>query len=85
MTSADTGEPAPPHATPPDQLVPGDQVHAWAGEVLHHAGTVETVAAEQGIIWIREDGADGIGARRLLDVREYRIHHHRPPAAPAPQ
>jgi hypothetical protein len=46
--------------------------------VLHYSGTVETVAAELGLIWIREDGTDGIGARRLLDVREYQIHRQGP-------
>lgn len=82
MTSANSGEPVPLHATPPAELAPGDQVQAWAQEVLHHSGTVETVAADLGVIWIREDGTDGIGARRLLDVREYQIHRQSPPAPP---
>ena len=82
LTSTNTGEPAPPPTTPPAELAPGDQVNAWAQEVLHYSGTVETVAAELGLIWIREDGTNGIGARRLLDVREYRIHRQSPPASP---
>jgi hypothetical protein len=85
MTSTNTGEPAPPPTTPPTELVPGDQVTVWAQEVLHYSGTVEIVAAELGFIWIREDGTDGIGARRLLDVREYRIHRQDPPTVPVAQ
>ena len=75
LTSTNTGEPAPPPNTPPDELVPGDQVNPSAVAAM----------AEVGLIWIREDGANGIGARRVLDVREYRIHRHDPPAVPAAQ
>lgn len=82
MTSTDTGQPPPPHATPLTELVVGDRVRAWVGEVLHYTGTVETVAAALGIIWIREDG---IGARKLLDARVYRIHRHDLPAQPTLQ
>jgi hypothetical protein len=82
MTSTNTGEPPPPHATPVAELVPGDRVRAWVGEVLHYAGTVETVAIELGVIWIREDG---IGARTLLDVGVYRIHRTDPSTSSASQ
>jgi hypothetical protein len=85
MTSTNTGGPALPPTTPPAELVPGDQVHAWAQEVLHYSGTVETVAVELGFVWIREDGTDGIGARRLLDVREFRIHRRDLPTVPVAQ
>lgn len=57
------------------ELMVGDHVEAWAGSVLHCSGTVETVAADLGVLWIREDR---IGARRLLDVREHHLHHRNP-------
>jgi hypothetical protein len=82
MTTTNTGEPPPPHATPVAELAPDDRVTAWVGEVLHYAGIVETVAVELGVIWIREDG---IGARKLLDVGVYRIHRTGPSSSSASQ
>lgn len=82
MMSTNTGGPPPPHATPVAELVSGNRVHAWVGEVLHHSGTLEMVAVELGVIWIREDG---IGDRELLDVREDRIHRTGPSAASTSQ
>lgn len=54
------------------QLHPGQQVHG----VAHWTGTVETVAVPLGVVWIREDG---LGERKLLDLREYQVHPRIPP------
>ena len=75
MTSTDNAEPIPPQIASLGELVVGDHVEAWVGSVSHCSGTVETIAADLGVLWIREDR---IGARRLLDIREHHIHHHCP-------
>ena len=75
MTSPDNAEPIPQQVASLGELVVGDHVEAWVGSVSHCSGTVETIAADLGVLWIREDR---IGARRLLDVREHRIHHRSP-------
>ena len=59
-------------------LRPGERVQAWAGEVVHWSGTVETVSAELGVVWIREDG---MGARRLLDLDEHQVRPEAPGGA----
>lgn len=54
-----------------EQLRRGQQVQAQVHGVPHWTGTVETVAVELGVVWIREDG---LGERKLLDLREYQVH-----------
>lgn len=75
MTSTDNAGPIPQQIASLGELVVGDHVEAWAGSVSHCSGTVETIAADLGVLWIREDR---IGARRLLDIREHHIHHRSP-------
>lgn len=75
MTSPDNAEPTYQQVASLGELVVGDHVEAWVGSVLHCSGTVETIAADLGVLWIREDR---IGARRLLDIREHHIHHRSP-------
>ncbi|MEX5237846.1 hypothetical protein [Kocuria arenosa] len=58
-----------------DQLRLGQRVQAQGHGVAHWTGTVETIAVELGVVWIREDG---VGERKLLDLREYRIHPQDP-------
>lgn len=89
MTSTDDEEPTPPPAPRSVELMPGDRVHVWDGAVLHCSGVVEIVAEDLGVIWVREDGTNGIGARRLLDVGEYQVQTqgprpdpHRQPSRP---
>lgn len=53
------------------QLPLGQRVQAQGHGAAHWAGTVETVAVELGVVWIREDG---LGERKLLDLREYQVH-----------
>lgn len=57
--------------TAAQQLLPGQRVQARVHEVVHWTGTVETVATPLGVVWIREDG---LGKRKLLDLREYQVH-----------
>ncbi|ALU40096.1 hypothetical protein AS188_10475 [Kocuria flava] len=54
-----------------EQLLPGQRVQAQMHGVVHWMGTVETVAIPLGMVWIREDG---LGERKLLDLREYQVH-----------
>ena len=54
-----------------EQLRLGQRVQAQVHGVAHWTGTVETVAVPLGVVWIREDG---LGERKLLDLREYQIH-----------
>lgn len=58
-----------------EQLHPGQRLQAQVRGVPHWTGTVETVAVELGVVWIREDG---LGERKLLDLREYQIHPQDP-------
>ena len=59
------------------QLISGQQVQARMHEAVHWTGTVETVAL--GVVWIREDG---LGERKLLDLREYQVRHETRSAPP---
>lgn len=52
------------------QLHPGQVVQARIRGVVHWAGTVETVSAALGVVWILENG---LGERKLLDLREYQV------------
>jgi hypothetical protein len=48
----------------------------WQARVhgmVHWRGTVETVPVALGVVWIREDG---IGERKLLDLKKYQLHPH---------
>ena len=75
----DTGE-AVPHGQADDapraigatveRLQLGQRVQAQLHGVAHWTGTVETVAVPLGVVWIREDG---LGERKLLDLREYQL------------
>lgn len=50
------------------ELVPGDQVEAHDG-YGRWQGTVETVAPEHGVLWIRTEAA----GRKLLDMQEHTV------------
>lgn len=52
------------------KLHPGQPVQARIRGVVHWEGTVETVSASLGVVWIRENG---LGERKLLDLREYHV------------
>ena len=54
-----------------EQLLLGQRVRAQIHGVAHWTGTVETVAVPLGVVWIREDG---LGERKLLDLREYQVY-----------
>ncbi|MEX5299871.1 hypothetical protein RCG67_13955 [Kocuria sp. CPCC 205292] len=58
-----------------EQLQLGQRVQAQLHGVAHWTGTVETVAVPLGVVWIREDG---LGERKLLDLREYQVHPQHP-------
>ena len=58
-----------------EQLQLGQRVQARLRGMAHWTGTVETVAVALGVVWIREDG---LGERKLLDLREYQIHPEDP-------
>lgn len=51
-------------------LHPGQLVQARFRGVVHWTGTVETVSVALGVVWILEDG---LGERKLLDLREYQV------------
>ena len=53
-----------------EQVHVGQRVQTQVNGVAHWTGTVETVAAPLGVVWIREDG---LGERKLLDLREYQL------------
>lgn len=54
-----------------EQLHLGQPVQAQLHGVVHWTGTVETIAVPLRVVWIREDG---LGERKLLDLREYQLH-----------
>ena len=49
----------------------GQVVQARLRGVVHWTGTVDTVSVALGVVWIRENG---LGERKLLDLREYQVH-----------
>ena len=53
-----------------EQLLPGHRVQAQVHGIPHWTGTVEAVAVPLGVVWIREDG---LGERKLLDLREFQV------------
>lgn len=56
-----------------DQLRPGQVVQARLRGVVHWVGTVDTVSIALEVVWIRENG---LGERKLLDLREYQVQPH---------
>lgn len=58
-----------------EQLHLGQRVQAQVHGVTHWTGTVETVAVALSAVWIRDDG---LGERKLLDLREYQLHPQDP-------
>ncbi|MGQ1799099.1 hypothetical protein ACT4S5_18485 [Kocuria oceani] len=55
-----------------EELLPGQPVQARVRGVVHWSGTVETVSVPLAVVWILEDG---LGERKLLDLREYQVNH----------
>ncbi|MDQ0925640.1 hypothetical protein QF038_004148 [Pseudarthrobacter sp. W1I19] len=51
-------------------LTPGDQVEAFSGAGVVWQGTVETVARDLGIFWIRTLAGD----RKLIDVQASTVY-----------
>ena len=62
-------------------LRPGDHLEAWEHGMLCHAGVVEEVAPELGVVWIREPG---LGARKMLSVDQHQLRTGDPSAPSAP-
>ena len=62
-------------------LRPGDHLGAWENGVLCHAGVVEEVALELGVVWIRERG---LGARKMLSTDQYCLRTEKPVTAGEP-
>ena len=58
-----------------ERLGLGQRVQAQGHGAAHWTGTVETVVVPLGVVWIREDG---LGERKLLDLREYQVHPRDP-------
>ena len=62
-------------------LRPGDHLGAWENGMLCHAGVVEEVAPELGVVWIRERG---LGARKMLSADQYCLRTEKPVTAGKP-
>ena len=60
-------------------LRPGDHLQAWEHGMLCHAGVVEEVAPELGVVWIREPG---LGARKMLSADQHQLRMKDHPSMP---
>lgn len=59
-------------------LRPGDHLEAWENGMLRHAGVVEEVAPDLGVVWIRERG---LGARKMLSADQHCLRTEKPVTA----
>ena len=49
---------------------PGDRIEVWDQHHLRHAGTVSQMAADLGVLWVRETSS---GLPKLIPAQGYRL------------